>query len=161
MGSGSQWTADNYVRFVKYYAGNVVLVRGLRGATADLTWRFGPVSRLRFHRPASFLPHRLRPAALRLPDDNGYAIHPPEALRAANRKTGIVMPEIQNQNHPANSSTLYADAKFLRGLSAAYNEYLADPTLADAILDRLVHQAHKLDLKGESLRKNKATDSLG
>jgi hypothetical protein len=26
--------------------------------------------------------------------------HPPEALRAANRKTGIVMPEIQNQNPP-------------------------------------------------------------
>jgi DNA replication protein DnaC len=34
-----------------------------------------------------------------------------------------------------------------------WHAYLADPTLADAILDRLVHQAHKLDLKGESLRK--------
>ena len=32
-------------------------------------------------------------------------------------------------------------------------EYLADPTLADAILDRIVHQSHKLKLKGESLRK--------
>ena len=31
--------------------------------------------------------------------------------------------------------------------------YLADPTLADAILDRLIHVAHKLVLKGESLRK--------
>ena len=97
MGNYGQWTADNDVRFVKYYAGNVVLVRGLRGAATDLTWRFGPVSRLRFHRPASFLPHRLRPAALRLPDDNGYAIHLPKALRAANRKTGIYMPVIQKQ----------------------------------------------------------------
>ena len=34
-------------------------------------------------------------AALRLPDDNCYAIHPPKALRAAKRKTGISMPEIQ------------------------------------------------------------------
>lgn len=34
-----------------------------------------------------------------------------------------------------------------------WHAYLADPTLADAILDRLVHQAHKLLLKGESLRK--------
>jgi len=31
--------------------------------------------------------------------------------------------------------------------------YLNDPTLADAILDRLIHAAHKLVLKGESLRK--------
>lgn len=30
---------------------------------------------------------------------------------------------------------------------------IGDPTLADAILDRLVHQAHTLDLDGESLRK--------
>ena len=28
-----------------------------------------------------------------------------------------------------------------------------DPTLADAILDRLVHNAYKLDLKGDSMRK--------
>ncbi|WP_196798221.1 ATP-binding protein, partial [Burkholderia vietnamiensis] len=35
---------------------------------------------------------------------------------------------------------------------------LQDPTLADAILDRLVHQAHKLPLKGESMRKPKDTN---
>jgi len=32
---------------------------------------------------------------------------------------------------------------------------IGDPTLADAILDRLVHQAHTLDLDGQSLRKKK------
>jgi DNA replication protein DnaC len=32
----------------------------------------------------------------------------------------------------------------------------ADPTLADAILDRLVHNAEKIELKGESLRKIRA-----
>jgi hypothetical protein len=30
---------------------------------------------------------------------------------------------------------------------------IGDPTLADAILDRLVHNAHRLTLKGDSLRK--------
>ncbi|VVE85887.1 ATP-binding protein [Pandoraea sputorum] len=35
-----------------------------------------------------------------------------------------------------------------------WHAWLQDPTLADAILDRLVHQAHKLPLKGESLRKS-------
>jgi DNA replication protein DnaC len=29
---------------------------------------------------------------------------------------------------------------------------LVDPTLADAILDRIVHNAHKIELKGESIR---------
>ena len=33
---------------------------------------------------------------------------------------------------------------------------IADPTFADAILDRLVHNAHKLTLKGDSLRKTAA-----
>jgi DNA replication protein DnaC len=33
---------------------------------------------------------------------------------------------------------------------------IADPTFADAILDRLVHNAYKLNLKGDSMRKTKA-----
>ena len=32
---------------------------------------------------------------------------------------------------------------------------LGDPTLADAILDRVVHNAYRVELKGESLRKTK------
>jgi DNA replication protein DnaC len=35
----------------------------------------------------------------------------------------------------------------------AWHEWLNDPTLADAILDRIVHAAHKITLKGESMRK--------
>ena len=34
-----------------------------------------------------------------------------------------------------------------------WHEMMADPTIADAILDRLVHTAYRLDLKGESMRK--------
>lgn len=37
-----------------------------------------------------------------------------------------------------------------------WHDYIAEPTLADAILDRLVHNAFKLNLKGESMRKNNA-----
>lgn len=37
-----------------------------------------------------------------------------------------------------------------------WHTYLGDPTVADAILDRIVHNAHKLHLKGESLRKHPA-----
>ena len=38
---------------------------------------------------------------------------------------------------------------------AAWHEYLADPTLADAILDRFVHNAHRLDVRGDSMRKSR------
>jgi len=34
-----------------------------------------------------------------------------------------------------------------------WHDYLGDPTLADAILDRLVHNANLITLKGESMRK--------
>ena len=37
-----------------------------------------------------------------------------------------------------------------------WHEYLGNPTLADAILDRLVHDAYKITLKGESMRKKKS-----
>lgn len=36
----------------------------------------------------------------------------------------------------------------------SWHEAIGDPTLADAILDRLVHNAHKIELKGESMRKH-------
>jgi len=36
-----------------------------------------------------------------------------------------------------------------------WHRYLEDPTLADAILDRVVHNAYRLELKGESMRKRK------
>lgn len=42
---------------------------------------------------------------------------------------------------------------------AQWHEVIADPTVADAILDRLVHNAYRLELKGESLRKNKTSPS--
>jgi len=39
---------------------------------------------------------------------------------------------------------------------AAWHEWLDDPTLADAILDRIVHAAHRITLKGESMRRKQA-----
>jgi DNA replication protein DnaC len=37
-----------------------------------------------------------------------------------------------------------------------WHEHIGNPTIADAVLDRLVHGAHRLDLQGESIRKLKA-----
>ena len=39
-------------------------------------------------------------------------------------------------------------------------EIIGDPTMADAILDRLVHNAYRLELSGDSLRKNQAPEPV-
>jgi len=40
-----------------------------------------------------------------------------------------------------------------------WHEYIAEPTLADAIMDRLLTNANRFELKGESLRKKSTTNS--
>ncbi len=37
---------------------------------------------------------------------------------------------------------------------AHWHEQIGDPTVADSILDRLVHNAYRIELNGESMRKN-------
>nr|VFJ98279.1 MAG: IstB-like ATP binding protein [Candidatus Kentron sp. LFY] len=34
-----------------------------------------------------------------------------------------------------------------------WHDHIGEPTLADAILDRLIHNAHRLPLHGESMRR--------
>ena len=41
---------------------------------------------------------------------------------------------------------------------AKWYEYINDPTLADAILDRLTANVHRIELKGESLRRKKTKE---
>jgi len=42
-------------------------------------------------------------------------------------------------------------------LKEALEKKIANPTLADAIMDRIVHNAYRLELKGESMRKRKSS----
>ena len=37
-----------------------------------------------------------------------------------------------------------------------WHDYIGDPTVADAVLDRIVHKAYTMTLKGPSRRKEKA-----
>jgi DNA replication protein DnaC len=39
-----------------------------------------------------------------------------------------------------------------------WHDHIGDPTIADAILDRLVHNAHRLNLKGGTMRKKPPLD---
>ena len=36
---------------------------------------------------------------------------------------------------------------------SGWHEMIGEPTIADAILDRIIHNAHRIELKGDSMRK--------
>jgi hypothetical protein len=46
----------------------------------------------------------------------------------------------------------FAAASMRPGPYLHWHELLADPTIADAVLDRLVHTSHRIELDGPSLR---------
>ena len=66
-----------------------------------------------------------------------YPRLPPTAYAAYHQNDALLQPRQQPIEH--------------------WHDALGDPTLADAILDRLVHNAHRITLKGESLRKRQST----
>lgn len=80
-----------------------------------------------------------------------------EALNLSQRNDLL---EIMEDRHGAKSTILTSQLPI-----SQWHKTIGDATLADAILDRLVHNAHKLNLKGESLRKSKPSltdaDHLG
>jgi len=39
-----------------------------------------------------------------------------------------------------------------------WHDHIGDPTIADAILDRLIHNGHRIQLKGGSMRKKQMLD---
>jgi DNA replication protein DnaC len=41
-----------------------------------------------------------------------------------------------------------------------WHDLIGDPTHADAILDRLVHNAHRIELTGDSLRRKRKADPV-
>jgi DNA replication protein DnaC len=43
---------------------------------------------------------------------------------------------------------------------ATWHEVIGEPTLGDAILDRIVHNAYRLELDGPSMRKIKAAEAI-
>jgi DNA replication protein DnaC len=76
-------------------------------------------------------------------DDWGLAAHSDESRRD--------LLEIFDDRHASRSTIVTSQLPIEH-----WHEALGDPTLADAILDRLIHNAHRIELKGESLRRKKS-----
>jgi DNA replication protein DnaC len=63
--------------------------------------------------------------------------------------------EIVDDRHDRRSTILATQVPVER-----WHNMIGDPTYADAILDRIVHNATRVELKGESLRKSRADAAM-
>lgn len=113
---------------VKYFVA-AKLFRELRRAHAD-----GSYMRLS---------SRLEKTSLLIVDDWGM-----ESLKPAEYRDFL---EILDDRHGQGATML--TSQFPVNL---WHDTIGNPTVADAILDRLVHNAHTIELKGESMRKRSA-----
>ena len=69
-------------------------------------------------------------------------------LQALDNTARMILLEIIEDRHGRKSTIISSQLPV-----AKWHEIIGDSTVADAILDRMVHTAHRLELKGESLRK--------
>jgi DNA replication protein DnaC len=73
----------------------------------------------------------------------------PETLNAEQRRDLL---EIVEDRYDRGSLLIASQVRIERW----HERIIGDPTLADAILDRIVHNAYRIKLAGESLRKSRA-----
>jgi DNA replication protein DnaC len=64
--------------------------------------------------------------------------------------------EICEERYQARSTILTSQVPVVQ-----WHEQIGDATIADGILDRLVHSAHRIELRGESMRKTRAKKTEG
>lgn len=70
-------------------------------------------------------------------------------LQPLNAETRLALLQILEDRYQRQSTIIASQLPI-----AKWYEYIGDPTLADAIMDRLTARTHKINLKGKSMRKN-------
>jgi DNA replication protein DnaC len=78
-------------------------------------------------------------------------LHPGSSLREPERRDFW---EICEDCYQVRSTILTSQLPVSR-----WHEQIGDPTLADGILDLLVHNAHRIEMRGDSMRKNRGKPS--
>lgn len=71
-------------------------------------------------------------------------------LQPMDQQIRLALLEIMEDRHGKKSTIISSQIPVNK-----WHELLEEKTIADAILDRIVHTSHRVELKGESLRKNK------
>lgn len=121
-----------------------------RAAAAGLTWPLGEdlgdsaLEAALYHRRLDDRAHR--PRRRRDRSLHGVALRE-EPLDAKARHDLL---EILEERYGRRSTIITSQLPI-----SAWHEVIGDPTYADAILDRLVHNAHRLELDGDSMRRPK------
>jgi DNA replication protein DnaC len=69
-------------------------------------------------------------------------------LEPLDAQSRLSLLEILEDRHGRKSSVFVSQLPV-----ASWHEIIGDPTIADAICDRIIHNAHRIELKGESVRK--------
>ncbi|WP_430811919.1 MULTISPECIES: ATP-binding protein [unclassified Carboxylicivirga] len=67
-------------------------------------------------------------------------------------KNRIALLEIMEDRHSKGSMIVTSQIP-IKG----WYEIIGEKTIADAILDRLIHQAHRIELTGESMRRKRSS----
>ena len=75
-------------------------------------------------------------------------------LHPVDEQSKLILLELLEDRYSINSTIITSQFPI-----KSWHEIIDNPTVADAICDRLVHNAYKIDLKGESMRKSKKTYS--
>ena len=75
-------------------------------------------------------------------------------LEKLNQVSRMALLEIIEDRHKRKSTIIVSQLPV-----ALWHDAIGEPTIADAIMDRLVYNSHRIDLKGESVRKKKQIKS--
>jgi DNA replication protein DnaC len=76
-------------------------------------------------------------------------------LQPIDQKIRLALLEIIEDRHEKKATIIASQIPV-----ASWYELLEEKTIADAILDRLVHTAHRIELKGESMRKKQSQKTM-
>lgn len=90
---------------------------------------------------------RIKKADLLIIDDFG--------LETFDHKTSMFLMEIIEDRHKLKSTIVSGQYPI-----ASWHEIIKNPTIADAICDRFAFSAHKIDLKGDTMRKKAVEEEL-
>lgn len=70
------------------------------------------------------------------------------ALKPLDNNQRLILLEILEDRHGKRSTIITSQLPV-----SEWHDVIGDPTIADAILDRMVHSSHRITLVGDSLRK--------
>lgn len=76
-------------------------------------------------------------------------------IQPLDQQSRTILMEIIEDRHGKRSTLITSQVPINK-----WHEVIGEQTIADAILDRIIHDAHRLELKGESLRKKRSTLEL-